>query len=71
MPQTALVKHIVPPATSAQIADAVGVTEEDRRVVDEVLQSLGYLPGGHARAKSSRAAKRGTSAEQPTGRRSS
>lgn len=71
MPNTAFVKHVVPPATSAQIAEAVGVTEEDRRVVDEVLRSLGYVPGRRTGARFSRALKREIPTGQPTGRGSS
>jgi hypothetical protein len=43
MPRHAIDKHIAPPASAAQIAQAVGVTEEDRRAVGEVLRRLGFL----------------------------
>jgi hypothetical protein len=35
-------KHIVVPATAEQIARNLGVTQEDRDIVDRVLKELGY-----------------------------
>jgi len=54
VPENSIRKHIAPPATAEQIAQAVGVTEEDRRVVYEVLRNLGYLPSEKSLPKSSR-----------------
>ena len=36
-------KHIVPPATAEEISRAVGVTQEDRAIVNKVLTDLGYI----------------------------
>jgi hypothetical protein len=33
-------KHIVAPATAAEICKAVGATKEDHRIVNEVLRKL-------------------------------
>jgi hypothetical protein len=54
MSEHSTMKHIAPPATAAQIAQAVGVTEEDRRAVDKVLRDLGYLAEERGRTRSSR-----------------
>lgn len=37
-------KHIAPPATAEQISKGVGVTPEDRRIVNKVLRELGFIP---------------------------
>ena len=36
-------KHIALPATAEQISKGVGVTPEDRRIVNKVLHELGYI----------------------------
>jgi hypothetical protein len=54
MSEHSIVKHIAPPATAAQIAQAVGVTEEDRRAVDKVLRDLGYLAEERGRTRASK-----------------
>jgi len=58
MPAHAMTKHIAPPATAAQIAQAVGVTEEDRKIVEEVLRKLGYLADEKARKGTPQAVRR-------------
>ena len=58
-------KHIVPPATAAQIGQAVGVTDEDRKAVAKVLRVLGYLPDEKDRATARKAAE---SARRPVRR---
>ena len=37
-------KHIAPPATAEQISKGVGVTPEDRRIVNKALRELGFIP---------------------------
>jgi hypothetical protein len=36
-------KYFAPPLTAEQISAGVGVTEEDKAIVDKVLTELGYI----------------------------
>ena len=36
-------KYFAPPLTAEQISAGVGVTEEDKAIVDKVLTKLGYI----------------------------
>ncbi len=36
-------KYFAPPLTAEQISAGVGVTEEDKALVDKVLTELGYI----------------------------
>jgi hypothetical protein len=36
-----MAKHFVPPATAEQIGRTLGVTREDREVVEKILRDLG------------------------------
>ena len=46
MARNAVIKHVVPPATAAELVEGFHITEEDRKVVEKVLHRLGYLPKG-------------------------
>jgi hypothetical protein len=35
-----MAKHIAPPATAEQIMQALGVTQEDREIIDRVLKEV-------------------------------
>ncbi|MFY9820081.1 MAG: hypothetical protein WAM82_01785 [Thermoanaerobaculia bacterium] len=35
-----MTKHIAPPATAEQIMQALGVTQEDREIIDRVLKEV-------------------------------
>jgi hypothetical protein len=35
-----MAKHIAPPATAEQIMQALGVTQEDREIIDRVLREV-------------------------------
>lgn len=37
-------KHVVAPATAAEIRTTIGITKGDKHVVYRVLMDLGYLP---------------------------
>ena len=36
-----MAKHIVPPATAEEMARTLGVTREDREIVERILRELG------------------------------
>jgi hypothetical protein len=38
-----MAKHIVAPATAEEMARTLGVTREDREIVERVLRELGYI----------------------------
>ena len=51
-------KHIVVPATAAQISQAVGVTKKDAALVRRVLLQLGYIKEEKPAKKASSTARR-------------
>lgn len=46
-------KYFAPPLTAEQISAGVGVTEEDKAIVNKVLTELGYIGRNSPKAKSS------------------
>jgi hypothetical protein len=57
-------KHIVVPATAAQISRAVGVTKKDAALVKRVLLQLGYIKEEKPAKKASSTARRKTPVSQ-------
>jgi hypothetical protein len=41
-----MAKHIAPPATVEELVQTLGITREDREIVERVLRELGEYDGG-------------------------